>query len=82
MDIKADIKWIQDELDKIRDPELIQVFKQLLLFSKKNRPATLSEYNDDILAAEEDINAGKCYSQDDINEAKEGWKESLSFGRK
>ena len=35
MDIQADIKWIQAELMKVRDPELISAFKSLLKYRKK-----------------------------------------------
>ena len=36
MDIHADIRWIQSELLKVEDPELISVFKNLLKNRNKN----------------------------------------------
>ena len=51
MDTQADIKWIQRELSKARDPDLIAVSKRLLQFRKKNIAATIQEYNDDIAEA-------------------------------
>ena len=30
MDLQADINWIRAEIQKVTDPELIQVFKRLL----------------------------------------------------
>ncbi|HWK56590.1 MAG TPA: hypothetical protein VNQ80_04590 [Parapedobacter sp.] len=59
MDTQADIKWIQRELSKVRGPDLIEVFKRLLQFRKKNMAATIQEYNDDIEASEKDIKAGR-----------------------
>ena len=36
MDIQADISWIQTELSKVKDPELISAFKSLLQFRAKH----------------------------------------------
>jgi len=35
MDIQADIKWIQKELKEIQDPDLIEIFKNLLRYRHK-----------------------------------------------
>ena len=35
MSIQADISWIQAELSKVRDPELISAFKSLLRYREK-----------------------------------------------
>ncbi len=35
MDLKADIKWIQKELKDVKDPTLIEAFKNLLQYRKK-----------------------------------------------
>ncbi|MFB2119483.1 hypothetical protein [Parapedobacter sp. 2B3] len=77
MDTQADIKWIQRELSKVRDPDLIEVFKRLLQFRKKNMAATIQEYNDDIEASEKDIKAGRVYSQNEVDKLNEVWKKSL-----
>lgn len=77
MDIQADIKWIQNELNKVKDPHLIEVFKRLLEFRKKNVPMTIEEYNHEIAEAEKDIQAGKVYSQGQIEKINEEWKKSL-----
>lgn len=77
MDTQADIKWIQRELSKVRDPDLIEVFKRLLQFRKKNLAATIQEYNDDIAEAEKDIEAGRVYAQSQVDKLNEVWKKSL-----
>lgn len=77
MDTQADIKWIQRELSKVRDPDLIEVFKRLLQFRKKNMAATIQEYNDDIEASEKDVKAGRVYSQNEVDKLNEVWKKSL-----
>ncbi len=35
MNLDADIIWIQNEVAKIKDPDLIRAFKSLLLYSEK-----------------------------------------------
>jgi len=77
MDIQADIKWIQNELNKVKDPDLIEVFKRLLHFRKKNMPMTIEEYNNEIAEAEHDIHRGRVYSQSQIEKMNEEWKRSL-----
>lgn len=77
MDLQTDIKWIQSELNKVKDPDLIEVFKRLLLFRKKNMAATIEEYNNDISQSEEDIESGRIYPQDYIEKLNEEWKKIL-----
>ena len=77
MDVQADIKWIQNELNKVNDPDLIEVFKRLLQFRKKTESVTLEQYNSEIEEAERDIEAGRVYSQSQIKKLNEEWKKSL-----
>ena len=77
MDMQADIKWIQHEVGKIKDPDLIEVFKRLLQFRKKNLAQTIEEYNQDIAEAEKDIEAGRIYAQREVEKLNETWKKSL-----
>ena len=35
MNLQADITWLQNEIAKIKDPDLIEVFKRLLKYSEK-----------------------------------------------
>lgn len=77
MDLQADIKWIQRELSHVNDPDLIEVFKRLLQIRKKNLAATVEEYNNDIAASEKDIEAGRVYTQSQIEKLNEEWRKSL-----
>ncbi len=36
MDLQADINWIMTELLEVKDPDLIEAFKKLLKYRKKN----------------------------------------------
>jgi len=48
MSFQADIIWIQNEITKVKDPDLLEVFKRLLLMRKKHSSQTIDEYNRDI----------------------------------
>jgi len=77
MDLQADIKWIQNEITKVKDPDLLDVVKRLLLMRKKNSAQTIEEYNRDIEQAEEDIKNGRVYPQSQIENLNQEWKKSL-----
>ena len=40
MDLRADIKWIKSELNKVTDPHLIEAFKQMLAYRKSKQSIT------------------------------------------
>ena len=77
MNLEADIKWIQKELDGVKDPDLIEAFKRLLKFRKKSIATTIEDYNNDIAESERDIESGRVYTQSQIEKLNEVWKNSL-----
>jgi ppGpp synthetase/RelA/SpoT-type nucleotidyltranferase len=72
MDIQADIKWIQSELVKIQDPELISAFKSLLKCSLKQKQAE-SELDKSLARAKEDMVNGRVKSHDEVREKYQQW---------
>lgn len=58
MDLHSDIKWIQNELNRVKDPELIELFKRLLLFRSKVDSVSLEDYNRELKEAEKRIEQG------------------------
>lgn len=77
MNLQADIRWIQNEITKVKDPDLLDVFKRLLLFRKKHSAQTMEEYNQDIALAEQDIAEGRVYTQSQVEEKRNEWKAKL-----
>lgn len=77
MNLQADIQWIQTEITKVKDPDLLEIFKRLLLMRKKHRAQTIEEYNRDIEEAEADIANGRVYTQSEMENLKQAWKQSL-----
>lgn len=72
MDVQADIKWIQNELNKVNDPDLIEAFKRLLQFIKKTEVVTLEHYNREIKEAENRIEQGAFLTQEQVERRLKG----------
>lgn len=71
MNIQADIEWIKSELDNVRDPNLIDLFKRLL--SSKNN-ALQGEMDRMILEAEADISKGDVVSHEELGKRMAEWR--------
>lgn len=70
MDLQADIKWIQQELNEVKDQNLIEAIKNLLYFrnNKQNKPYQIPDEHiailDERLAKHQaNPNAGKSWAQ-------------------
>lgn len=73
MDIQAEIKWIQSELSKVRDPSLIEIFVKLLKYRKSAIESSLEEYNRELDEANARIESGKFISQEDLENEASQW---------
>lgn len=75
MDIKADIKWIQKELKEVKDPTLIEVFKNLLQYRKNVSSGRISieQYNKEIDTSIAQIESGKTYTHQQMGERIKQW---------
>jgi len=75
MDIKADLKWIHQKLDNVKDPTLLKAIKNIL----KNRKNVTSErigieqYNKEIDASIRQIETGKTYTHQEVGERIKQW---------
>ena len=70
--IESDIKWIKAELDKVKDPFLIEAFKNLLNY-RKSKVEGLNEKLEKVLVSralksEDDIKKGRLLSREDMND--------------
>jgi hypothetical protein len=75
MDIQADINWIRAELMNVRDPHLIEAFKQLLTYRKTREfePLTKTQFVNDIMEAEAQIDQGEYLSIEDFEKEAKQW---------
>ncbi|MDA3883658.1 MAG: hypothetical protein PF481_10290 [Bacteroidales bacterium] len=63
MNVQAEINWIVSELSKVRDPELIKAFKNMLIYRAKHNQVELVDELP--LAVQESIKRG-------VEQAKKG----------
>lgn len=75
MDIKADIKWIQKELKEVKDPTLIEAFKNLLQYRKNvaSERISIEQYNKEIDESIAQIENGKTYTHQQVGERMKQW---------
>ena len=77
MDLQADIKWIQKEVEKVKEPKVLETIKSLLKQRPKNNvlgePMSLEEYGNDIKKSLRDIEAGRTKSHEDIKAKYQKW---------
>ncbi|WP_425236606.1 hypothetical protein [Ulvibacterium sp.] len=75
MDIKADIKWIRQELKKVKDPTLIEAFKNLLQYRKKvsSERIDVEQYNKEVDESISQIARGEFYTHEEMGERIKRW---------
>ncbi len=76
MDIQAEIKWIQKELNKVEDETLLNAIKNILKYRVKKTQTeriSIEQYNKEIDEAEADIEAGNYYTTDEARKIASQW---------
>ena len=74
MDVQAEINWIISELHHVKDPHLIEAFKNMLKYrNKQNDPEAIDPALGEVLTnrakrAEDDIREGRVYSPEQVKE--------------
>ena len=73
MNLKADIKWIQAELMKVKDPELITVFKSLLKYREKKVAEEKTAFDLSFERALLDKQEGRTKPHEEVRKKYEKW---------
>ena len=76
MDLQAEIKWIQKELNKVEDETLLNAIKNILKYRVKKTQTeriSIEQYNKEIDEAEADIEAGNYYTTDEARKIASQW---------
>lgn len=75
MNLQAEIKWIQNELNDVKDPKLIQAFKNLLKSGNTDQQKGISidQYNKELEASEKEIETGNFYTQNEVRKIASRW---------
>ena len=73
MDIQAEINWIHQEIDKVKDPSFVQKLKHLLQSINSNKDDTDIDYNIDIENALDSIRKGNFYTDEEARSISKTW---------
>ena len=73
MDIQAEINWIHQEIDKVKDPSFEEKLKHLLQSINNSTVDSDAAYNLDIENALENIKKGNFYSEEEAKEIAKKW---------
>lgn len=73
MDIQAEINWIHQEVDKVKDPNFVEKLKRLFISINSTSGTSDIDYNNDIEKALESIKNGHFYSENEAKEISKKW---------
>ncbi len=75
MDLQADLKWIHQELDSVKDPIFIEAIKNMLKYREKvsSKRISVEQYNKEIEASEREIELGNSYTHEQVRERASKW---------
>ena len=75
MDLQADLKWIHQELDNVKDPTFIEAIKNMLKYRKNAllERISIEQYNDEIDKSIAQIEKGKTYTSQEMAARIEQW---------
>lgn len=73
MDIQAELNWIHQEIDKVKDPSFVEKLKHLLQSVNNSTIDSDAAYNLDIENALNSIKKGDFYTEDEAKEMAKKW---------
>ncbi len=75
MDIQAEIKWIQKELDNVKDETLLEAIKNILKYRKKvsSERISIEQYNKEVNEAIARVENGEFYTQEEAEKIMDKW---------
>lgn len=75
MNMEADIKWIQQELDTVKDPAFIEAIKNMLKYRSKvsTERISIEQYNKEMGASIAQIERGETYTHQEMQDRIKQW---------
>jgi uncharacterized membrane protein len=73
MHIQAELNWIHQEIDKVKDPTFVKKLKNLLQSINNSNIDSDAAYNLDIENALANIKEGNFYTEDEAKEIAKKW---------
>lgn len=75
MDLRADLKWIHQELDNVKDPTFIEAIKNMLQYRKKValERIGIEQYNKEMDKSIAQIESEETYTHQEVGERIKQW---------
>ncbi len=75
MNLEADLKWIHQELDNVKDPAFIEAIKNMLKYRKilSSERISIEQYNEEIDRSIAQIESGEYFTHQEIGERIKQW---------
>ena len=73
MDIQAELNWIHQELDKVKDTSFLEKLKTLLIARNESSNQSVEEYNYDIEKALDNIAKGNFVAEEEAKSISKKW---------
>jgi len=77
MNVQADIKWISQELKTVKDPTLIEAFKNMLKYrrsvTQSSERISIEQYNKEVNEAIARVENGEFYTQEEAEKIMDKW---------
>lgn len=72
MDFQSDIKWIQSEVEKVKDRHIVEAIKHILQY-RKSRINEEMNLNDALDGAFKDMEEGRITSHEEVRKKYDKW---------
>ncbi len=75
MDLQAELKWIHQELDNVKDETLLEAIKNILKYRKKvsSERISIEQYNKEIDESIAQIERGEFHTQEEVEKMAKEW---------
>ena len=75
MGLEADLKWIHEELDNVKDETVLEAIKNILKYRKKvvSERISIEQYNKEIDASIAQIESGQTLTHQEMEERIKQW---------
>jgi len=75
MDLQAELKWIHQELDNVKDENLLEAIKNILKYRKKvsSERISIEQYNKEIDESIAQIERGEFHTQEEVEKMAKEW---------
>ncbi|MEY2828421.1 MAG: hypothetical protein RIQ33_279 [Bacteroidota bacterium] len=68
------IKKLHQNIDEIKDPKLLKMLNDLVLYVRNSQSISIQQYNSELEKSEKEIDKGEFFSQTEVKKIVSKWK--------